>query len=244
MLEVKSVDAGYGDTQVLFGMSMEVRRGEVVAIVGSNGVGKTTLMRTIAGLVKPARGSILLDGVALSGQPSDAIVERGVVLVPEGRRLFQRMNVRRNLELGAYSKRARPHLAERLAYVHRLFPILEERALQLGGTLSGGQQQMCAIARCLVAMPDVLMLDEVSLGLAPITVDIVYDAIRAIRDSGVTLVIVEQNVGRALALADRAYVIQHGHAVLSGTGRELSQNPEVQNIYLGLGSQTQQETTA
>lgn len=243
MLEVKDVDAGYGDTQVLFGMSMAVQRGEVVAIVGSNGVGKTTLMRTIAGLVQPTRGSIVLEGVEIGGQPCSEIVERGVVLVPEGRRLFQRMNVRRNLEMGAYSKRARPHLAERMAYVHGLFPILQERALQLGGTLSGGQQQMCAIARGLVAMPDLLLLDEVSLGLAPIAVDVVYDAIRAIRDTGVTLVIVEQNVGRALALADRAYVIQHGHAALSGTGSELSQNPEVQSIYLGLGSQKQQETS-
>ncbi len=243
MLEVRDVDAGYGDTQVLFGMNMEVRRGEVVAIVGSNGVGKTTLLRTVSGLLKPSRGSIRFDGAEIGGKPTDAIVERGVVLVPEGRRLFPRMSVRRNLELGAYSRRARPHLAERLAYVHRLFPILEERALQLGGTLSGGQQQMCAIARGLVAMPEVLMLDEVSLGLAPIAVDVVYDAIRAIRDTGVTLIIVEQNVARALALADRAYVIQHGHAALSGTGRELSQNPEVQSIYLGLGSR-RTETTA
>ncbi|WPB55411.1 ABC transporter ATP-binding protein [Xylophilus sp. GOD-11R] len=239
MLEIRDLDAGYGDTQVLFGMNMQVRRGEVVAIVGSNGVGKTTLLRTIAGLLRPTRGSVRFDGADIGGQPTAAIVERGVVLVPEGRRLFQRMTVRRNLELGAYSKRARPHLAERLDYVHRLFPILQERALQLGGTLSGGQQQMCAIARGLVAMPELLMLDEVSLGLAPIAVDKVYDAIRAIRDTGVTLLIVEQNVGRALALADRAYVIQHGHAALSGTGAELSQNPEVQRIYLGLDHQTE-----
>jgi branched-chain amino acid transport system ATP-binding protein len=241
MLEVVDVDAGYGDTQVLFGMNMEVRRGEVVAIVGSNGVGKTTLLRTIAGLIQPSSGRITFDGKALSGEPSDAIVDRGVILVPEGRRLFARMSVRRNLELGAYSKRARRHLPDRLAYVHKLFPILEERAQQLGGTLSGGQQQMCAIARGLIAMPEVLMLDEVSLGLAPVMVDRVYDAIRAIRDTGVTLVIVEQNVSRALSLADRAYVIQHGHSVLSGSGRDLSQNPEVQRIYLGLGSDRRQK---
>lgn len=241
MLNVIDVDAGYGDTQVLFGMNMEVRRGEVVAIVGSNGVGKTTLLRTIAGLIQPSSGRITFDGKDLSGEPSDVIVDRGVIMVPEGRRLFPRMSVRRNLELGAYSKRARRHLPDRLAYVHKLFPILEERAQQLGGTLSGGQQQMCAIARGLIAMPEVLMLDEVSLGLAPVMVDRVYDAIRAIRDTGVTLVIVEQNVSRALSLADRAYVIQHGHSVLSGSGRDLSQNPEVQRIYLGLGSDRRQK---
>jgi branched-chain amino acid transport system ATP-binding protein len=241
MLNVIDVDAGYGDTQVLFGMNMEVRRGEVVAIVGSNGVGKTTLLRTIAGLIQPSSGRITFDGKDLSGEPSDEIVDRGVIMVPEGRRLFPRMSVRRNLELGAYSKRARRHLPDRLAYVHKLFPILEERAQQLGGTLSGGQQQMCAIARGLIAMPEVLMLDEVSLGLAPVMVDRVYDAIRAIRDTGVTLVIVEQNVSRALSLADRAYVIQHGHSVLSGSGRDLSQNPEVQRIYLGLGSDRRQK---
>ena len=239
MLEIRDLDAGYGDTQVLFGMNMQVQRGEVVAIVGSNGVGKTTLLRTIAGLLQPMRGSIRFNGAELGSQPTKAIVEHGVVLVPEGRRLFPRMTVQRNLELGAYSRRARPHLGARLEFVHQLFPILQERALQLGGTLSGGQQQMCAIARGLVAMPELLMLDEVSLGLAPIAVDRVYDAIRSIRDSGVTLLIVEQNVSRALALADRAYVLQHGHAALSGTGRELSQNPEVQRIYLGLNHKTE-----
>lgn len=239
MLEVKNLYAGYGDTQVLFDMNMQVQRGEVVAIVGSNGVGKTTLLRTISGLLKPTQGSIRFDGVDIGSEPTNAIVERGVVMVPEGRRLFQRMTVQRNLELGAYSSRARPHLAKNLEYVQRLFPILKERSQQLAGTMSGGQQQMCAIARGLIAMPEILMLDEVSLGLAPIAVDVVYDAIRAIRDTGVTLVIVEQNVSRALSIADRAYVIQHGHVVLSGTGRALSQNPEVQRIYLGLGSTTE-----
>lgn len=235
MLEVQGLRAGYGDTQVLFGVDLKVEAGEVVAIVGSNGVGKTTLLRTISGLIQPTEGHIRLNGVELAGRPCDEIVERGVVLVPEGRRLFPRLSVQRNLELGAYSRRARPHLAERLAQVHRLFPVLKERASQLGGTLSGGQQQMCAIARGLVGVPEVLMLDEVSLGLAPVAVSRVYEAIRAIRDTGVTLLLVEQNVGHALAVADRAYVIQQGRVVLSGTGRELSHNPEVQSVYLGLG---------
>jgi branched-chain amino acid transport system ATP-binding protein len=243
MLEVRNVHAGYGQTQVLFGIDLQVRRGEVVAIIGSNGVGKTTLLGTIAGLVKPTEGEVAFEGRVLSGRSSDAIVEEGVILVPEGRRLFQRMSVQRNLELGAYSRRARPHLASRLAYVQTLFPVLAERAEQLGGTLSGGQQQMCAIARGLVAMPEVLMLDEVSLGLAPVAVSRVYEAIRAIRDAGTTLLIVEQNVSHALSIADRAYVIQNGRVVLEGTGRELSRNPEVQRIYLGLGHIKNQETT-
>jgi branched-chain amino acid transport system ATP-binding protein len=235
MLDVQGLRAGYGDTQVLFGVDLQVKPGEVVAIVGSNGVGKTTLLRTIAGLIRPSAGRVLLHGDDLAGRRCDEIVERGVILVPEGRRLFPRLSVQRNLELGAYSHRARPHLAERLAQVHGLFPVLKERAHQLGGTLSGGQQQMCAIARGLIGGPEVLMLDEVSLGLAPVAVTRVYDAIRAIRDSGVTLLLVEQNVSHALSVADRAYVIQHGRVVLSGTGRELSRNPEVQSVYLGLG---------
>lgn len=236
MLEVQGLRAGYGDTQVLFGVDLEVQAGEVVAIVGSNGVGKTTLLRAIAGLVTPTAGRVCLNGQDLVGRRCDEIVEDGVILVPEGRRLFPRLSVRRNLELGAYSRRARPHLAERLAQAHQLFPVLQERAQQLGGTLSGGQQQMCAIARGLIGVPEVLMLDEVSLGLAPVAVGRVYDAIRAIRDTGVTLLIVEQNVGHALSIADRAYVIQHGRVVLSGTGQDLSRNPEVQSIYLGLGT--------
>ncbi|WP_342641754.1 ABC transporter ATP-binding protein [Rhodoligotrophos ferricapiens] len=237
MLSIRDLTAGYGDTQVLFGTTLDVRPGEVTAIIGSNGVGKTTLLRTISGLIKPTGGSITHNGVEIGGRPSDDIVERGIVLVPEGRRLFPRMSVRRNLELGAYSKRARKHLAERLQYVFDLFPILKEREQQLGGTLSGGQQQMCAIARGLVAMPEVLMLDEVSLGLAPVAIARVYEAIKAIRDTGVTLLIVEQNISQALSVADRAYVIQHGRVAMSGTGRELAQNADVKRVYLGLAPQ-------
>src|SRR5690606_35519497 len=182
------------------------------------------------------QGSIRLKGEELAGRQAHEMVEKGLIMVPEGRRLFPRMSVRRNLEIGAYSKRARPHLAERLEYVYRLFPILKERSEQLGGTLSGGQQQMCAIARGLVATPEVLMLDEVSLSLAPAMISRVYDAIRAIGDLGVTLLIVEQNVNQALPVADRAYVIQPGRVALSGTGKELQGNEEVRRIYLGLSS--------
>lgn len=236
MLEVSNLHAAYGDAQVLFGVDLKVEPGEIVAIVGSNGAGKTTLLRSIAGALKPTSGSIRLKGEEVAGKPAHELVEHGLIMVPEGRRLFPRMSVQRNLEIGAYSKRARPHLAERLEYVYKLFPILKERSEQLGGTLSGGQQQMCAIARGLVATPEVLMLDEVSLGLAPVMISRVYDAIRAIGDLGVTLLLVEQNVNQALSVADRAYVIQHGRVALSGTGRELQGNEEVRRIYLGLSS--------
>ncbi|MBE0695232.1 MAG: ABC transporter ATP-binding protein [Aquamicrobium sp.] len=236
MLEVTDLHAGYGDAQVLFGIDLKLEPGEIVAIVGSNGAGKTTLLRAISGAIRPTQGSIRLKGEELAGRQAHEMVEKGLIMVPEGRRLFPRMSVRRNLEIGAYSKRARPHLAERLEYVYRLFPILKERSEQLGGTLSGGQQQMCAIARGLVATPEVLMLDEVSLGLAPVMISRVYDAIRAIGDLGVTLLLVEQNVNQALSVADRAYVIQHGRVALSGTGKELQGNEEVRRIYLGLSS--------
>ena len=234
MLEVNDLHAGYGDAQVLFGIDLKLEPGEIVAIVGSNGAGKTTLLRAISGTIRPTQGSVRLKGEELVGTPAHEMVEKGLIMVPEGRRLFPRMSVKRNLEIGAYSKRARPHLAERLEYVYRLFPILKERSEQLGGTLSGGQQQMCAIARGLVATPEVLMLDEVSLGLAPVMISRVYDAIRAIGDLGVTLLLVEQNVNQALSVADRAYVIQHGRVALSGTGKELHGNEDVRRIYLGL----------
>ena len=236
MLEVTDLHAGYGDAQVLFGIDLRLEPGEIVAIVGSNGAGKTTLLRAISGAIRPTQGSVRLKGEELAGRQAHEMVEKGLIMVPEGRRLFPRMSVRRNLEIGAYSKRARPHLAERLEYVYGLFPILKERSEQLGGTLSGGQQQMCAIARGLVATPEVLMLDEVSLGLAPVMISRVYDAIRAIGDLGVTLLLVEQNVNQALSVADRAYVIQHGRVALSGTGKELQGNEEVRRIYLGLSS--------
>ena len=234
MISVRDLHAGYGDTEVLQGIDLEVNSGEVVAIIGANGVGKTTLLRTISGLLTPTRGSIYFKGESIAGIGAHRVVERGIVMVPEGLRLFARMTVRRNLELGAYVDRARPRLKQSLAEVFDLFPILNERERQLGGTLSGGQQQMCAIGRGLMAVPDLLMLDEVSLGLAPIAVKHVYEAVRAIRDRGLTLVIVEQNVGQALRVADRAYVIQGGRVVLSGTGRELTNNEDVRRAYLGL----------
>ena len=234
MLEIRNLHAGYGDTEVLQGIDLDVRKGEVIAIVGANGVGKTTLLRTISGLLAPTAGSIHFEGASIGGIGAHRIVESGVVMVPEGRRLFPRMSVRRNLEIGAYAGRARSRMAESLREIHAIFPILEERASQLGGTLSGGQQQMCAIGRGLMAMPALLMLDEVSLGLAPVAVKRVYAAVQAIKDRGITLIIVEQNVSQALRVADRAYVIQGGRVALSGTGRELINNNDVKRVYLGL----------
>lgn len=236
MLEVRNLHAGYGDAEVLFGIDMDVKPGEVVAIVGSNGAGKTTLLRAVSGAIRPTQGSIRLNGTELAGRPTHHQVESGLIMVPEGRRLFPRLTVQRNLEIGAYSARARPNLAQSLEQVYELFPILKERSQQLAGTLSGGQQQMCAIARGLISTPQVLMLDEVSLGLAPVMISRVYDAIRAIRDRGVTLVLVEQNVNQVLSVADRAYVIQHGRVALSGSGRELQGNEDVRRVYLGLSS--------
>lgn len=236
LLEIRDLHAGYGDAEVLFGIDLSVDRGEVVAVVGSNGAGKTTLLRTLSGIVTPTSGQVLFMDQDVSGLQPHHLVEKGIVMVPEGRRLFPRLSVRRNLEIAAYSKRARPKLAESIRDAHTLFPILKERSDQLAGTLSGGQQQMVALARGLVANPEILLVDEVSLGLAPVMVSRVYDAIRAIRDTGMTIVLVEQNVSHALSIADRAYVVRQGRVALSGTGKELQSNEEVRDAYLGLGS--------
>ena len=244
MLSVRNLHAGYGDTEVLQGIDLDVEAGEVVAIVGANGVGKTTLLRAISGLLTPTAGSIVFKGEPIAGIGAHRVVERGVVMVPEGRRLFPRMNVRRNLEIGAYAERARSQMKESLREIFELFPILEEREAQLAGTLSGGEQQMCAIGRGLIALPDLLMLDEVSLGLAPIAIKRVYEAVQKIKGRGITLVIVEQNVAQALRVADRAYVIQNGRVALKGTGKELTNNEEVRRAYLGLGLHKQEEAAS
>ncbi len=244
MLSVRNLHAGYGDTEVLQGIDLDVKAGEVVAIVGANGVGKTTLLRTISGLLAPTAGTVEFKGQAIGGIGAHNIVERGLVMMPEGRRLIPRMNVRLNLEIGAYADRARSRMAESLREVFDLFPILREREAQLAGTLSGGQQQMCAIARGLIALPELLMLDEVSLGLAPIAIKRVYEAVRKIKGNGLTLIIVEQNVAQALRVADRAYVIQNGRVALEGTGKELTNNEEVRRAYLGLSPHRQEEAAS
>jgi len=241
MLSVRDLHAGYGDSEVLHGVDLDVRKGEVIAIVGANGVGKTTLLRTLSGLIAPTAGAVTFNGQEIGGLPAHRVVDSGLVMVPEGRRLFPRMNVRRNLEIGAYTARARTRIDDNLRAIHDLFPFLKEREAQLAGTLSGGQQQMCAIGRGLMAMPDLLLLDEVSLGLAPIAVKRVYEALGRIRRTGLTLVIVEQNVSQALRAADRAYVIAGGRVVISGTGQELVNNEDVRRAYLGIGLHEKEE---
>jgi len=243
MLSVRGLHAGYGDSEVLHGVDLDVGKGEVVAIVGANGVGKTTLLRTLAGLIAPTAGTVTFNRQEVVGLPAHRVVDSGLVMVPEGRRVFPRMNVRRNLEIGAYTARARARMGDNLQAIHDLFPFLKEREAQLAGTLSGGQQQMCAIGRGLMAMPDLLLLDEVSLGLAPIAVKRVYEALGRIRRTGLTLVIVEQNVTQALRAADRAYVIAGGRVVISGTGQELINNEDVRRAYLGIGLHEKEEAS-
>lgn len=234
LLEVQGVHTSYGDTEVLFGVDMHVDEGEVVAIVGSNGAGKTTLMRTIAKLMPASRGDLSFGGKSLAPLATHEAVEQGLVYVPEGRRLFPRLSVRTNLELGAYSPRARDQRDATLETIFQLFPVLKQRESQLAGTLSGGEQQMCAIGRGLMSKPRLLMVDEVSLGLAPVIVSKVYEAIAQIRQLGTTVLLVEQNVRQAIKAADRGYVIKHGRVVLSGSSDELMGNPEVRKAYLGM----------
>ncbi|MDR5694032.1 MAG: ABC transporter ATP-binding protein [Armatimonadota bacterium] len=234
MLEVENIHVFYGEAQALSDVSFHVGEGEIVTLVGSNGAGKTTVLNTISGLLTPRSGSIRLNGVRLDRLPAHRIVELGVVQIPEGRRLWPNMTVLENLELGAYIRQARAARKESLRWVFQLFPRLEERKYQLAGTLSGGEQQMLAIARGLLARPKLLMLDEPSLGLAPFLVREVFETIQEINRQGVTILLVEQNVHLALGIARRGYVLETGRIVLSGSGRELLENPHVQKAYLGL----------
>ncbi len=233
MLELRGVQAAYGDAQVLWGVDWHAAAGEVVAVVGPNGAGKTTTLRVVAGLLKPLRGEVWWDGVRIDGMPADAVVERSVSLVPEGRRLFSHMTVLENLLLGGYAARARPARRKTLEEVFRLFPILEERAGQLAGTLSGGQQQMLAIARALMSRPRLLLLDEPSLGLAPRVVQQVYEVVSRIAREGVTVVVVEQNVHPVLQYAARGYLMAQGRVVAEGPADVLLQTELVRRSYVG-----------
>ncbi|HET7876390.1 MAG TPA: ABC transporter ATP-binding protein [Methylomirabilota bacterium] len=233
MLALEGVDVYYGDFRAVSGVSLRVGAGEIVTLVGANGSGKTTTLRAISGLLRPRAGRILFDGARVDGLEADQIVERGVVQVPEGRKLFPTLTVRENLLLGAYARRARPHRALTLDHVVSLFPILAERAEQSAGTLSGGEQQMLAIARALMARPRVLMLDEPSFGLAPKIVQEVFRVIRDIHAQGVTVLLVEQNVRQALLTSQRGYVLENGRVVLEGTGRELLESEATRKAYLG-----------
>jgi branched-chain amino acid transport system ATP-binding protein len=233
LLKLDGVEAGYGDLIAIAGVSLEVRPGEAVALIGANGAGKTTTLRAISGLLPVRAGRIELEGERLNGLGSAQIVARGIAHVPEGRQLFPTMTVRDNLELGCRAA-ARPRRAEALDLVFALFPRLRERERQLAGTLSGGEQQMCAIGRGLMARPRLLLLDEPSLGLAPVMVRLIFETLQRVNDAGTTIMLVEQNVPRALQLSHRGYVLENGRMVLEGTRASLLASPHVKQAYLGL----------
>ena len=234
LLELRDVEVAYGDLPALRGVSVSVEAGETLSVVGANGAGKTTMLRAISGLLPPRAGQILLDGVRLDRLPSHAIVERGVVQVPEGRTIFPSLTVLENLELGSYVSAAKARRRDGLEQVFGLFPRLQERRGQAAGTMSGGEQQMLAIGRALMARPRVLMLDEPSLGLAPIVVKEIFRVIGEINRLGTTVLLVEQNTRQALALSRRGYVLENGRVVLEGSGAELLGNAHVKRAYLGM----------
>ncbi len=237
MLEATDLDVFYGDLQALWRTTVRVDTGEIVALLGPNGAGKTTLLRTMVGLLRPASGAVMFDGRALHREPAHRIVALGVSLVPEGRRLFAGMTALENLDLGAFTPKARQQREQTLRWVYEIFPVLAERRHQLAGTFSGGEQQMLAIGRALMACPKVLLLDEPSLGLAPLVARRILDVIRHINaDLGVSVLLVEQNVRAALTLAHRAYLVEGGRIVGHGTGQDLLADERVQSAYLGLQS--------
>lgn len=234
MLEVRDIDVYYGDSQALHGVSLSVDKGEVVTLVGSNGAGKTTTLRAIAGTLPIARGELIFEGDSLRKVPAHQRPGLGIALVPEGRDLWPQLTVLENLQLGAFSREARKQLAETLAWVFELFPRLQERVKQLAGSMSGGEQQMVAIARALMSRPRLLMMDEPSLGLAPVVVSQVFATIRRLHGEGLTILLVEQNLKKALEVADRGYVVETGTISLRGTSAELLENPDVRAAYLGI----------
>jgi len=234
MLRVEKVSAGYGSLRVLWDVSFQVEEGEIVTLIGSNGAGKSTTIKVITGLLRPTSGRVLFDGRDVTHLPPEERVRRGIALVPEGREIFPKMTVLDNLLLGAYTLSNRGEIEERLERVYGIFPRLEERERQLAGTLSGGEQQMLAIARALMAKPRLLILDEPSLGLAPIVVIKVFEIIERLNREGVTILLSAQNVYRALEIASRAYVLESGRITLAGKGRELLANQYVKEAYLGI----------
>jgi branched-chain amino acid transport system ATP-binding protein len=234
MLALTDVDASYGAFQALFGVSMQVNAGEAVAVIGANGAGKTTLLRVISGMLPASRGEMTMQGVSLRAIAPHRIVETGIAHVPESRRLFPRLSVESNLKMGAFIPAAREKFAERLDYVYELFPRLRERRRQLAGTMSGGEQQMCAIARALMSGPKLILLDEPSMGLAPVVVAQVFELVRRIRADGFTVLIVEQNVNQVLKVVDRAYLIEVGRIKTSGPARELLASDEIRHAYMGI----------
>jgi branched-chain amino acid transport system ATP-binding protein len=233
-LEVDHIDVFYGDVQVIFDLSLHIEEGEVVSIIGGNGAGKSTLLRTISGLMNPRTGTIAFQGVPIQTAPPEDIVKEGIVHVPEGRRLFTLMTVKDNLIVGAYNERADHQKDETLKDVYELLPRLQEREAQTAITLSGGEQQMVAIGRGLMARPRLLMLDEPSLGLAPILIKDIFETVRKIADKGTTVLLVEQDVKHSLSLSDRGYVLEHGRIAMEGAADSLLNDPHVKTAYLGL----------
>lgn len=232
MLKLENIVAGYGHITALKDVSLEVPQGSVVSLIGANGAGKTTTMKTIMGLVKPTSGRVIFEGQDITGRQTHQIVHGGISLVPEGRQILQDMSVYENLEMGAYIRKDK-EIEEDIKKVFKRFPILDERSYQLGGTLSGGQQQMLAIGRALMARPKLLLLDEPSMGLAPLVVNEIFETIKEISAEGTTVLLVEQNVRQALKIADYAYVLETGKMVLSGPADEVHHNPRVMEAYLG-----------
>ncbi len=234
LLEIQNINTSYGDVQIIFDLSLKVNQGEVVSIIGGNGAGKSTLLRTLSGLIPTTDGTILFQGEAIENEPPEKIVTRGVIHVPEGRRLFPLMSVKDNLLVGAFNKRARQETEQTLEYVYSLLPRLAERQDQLAMTLSGGEQQMVAIGRGLMAKPQLLMLDEPSLGLAPLLIKDIFETVRKIADQGMTVLMVEQDVRHSLSLSDRGYVLEHGKVVMEGQADSLIDDPHIRAAYLGM----------
>ena len=234
MLKVNEIEVYYGDLQTLRGVSISVEPGEVVSVIGSNGAGKSSLLKTISGMLRPRRGSISLNGIDISHAPSARIVEQGISHVPEGRQIFPTMTVLENLEMGAQFPRTRKAQQETMQQVFGYFPRLKERLNQKAGTLSGGEQQMLAMGRGLMSLPTLMMLDEPSLGLAPVLVSTIFEIIEKINQQGTSILLIEQNVFHSLKISDRGYVLENGQVALSGSGKELLENPHIRKTYLGL----------
>jgi branched-chain amino acid transport system ATP-binding protein len=234
VFEVRNIEVFYGDVQVIWDVSFEVKQGEVVALIGANGAGKSTTLKTVSGLLRPRKGEVFFNGTPLTAVEPYKRIAMGMALCPEARRLFTEMTVEENLDMGSLKGKARQKREETKDMVFRLFPILRERRKQLAGTLSGGEQQMVAIGRGLMSLPKLMMFDEPSLGLAPILVREIFDVIEKIRDEGTTVLIVEQNVKQTLEIADRAYVLENGRVVMQGTGKDLLNDPHVRTAYLGV----------
>jgi branched-chain amino acid transport system ATP-binding protein len=233
ILKVENLHTFYGQIEALKGISLEVNEGEIVTLIGANGAGKSTTLKTLSGQIAPAQGTIEFLGESIAGMPAHKVTQKGIIQVPEGRRIFPRMTVEENLEMGAFLRSDKAGIAESMETVYTLFPRLRERRMQKGGTLSGGEQQMLATGRGMMATPKLLMLDEPSMGLAPVVVEMIFETIRKLNDQGITILLVEQNAAMALSIAARGYVLETGSVALEGAGKELLTNEQVRKTYLG-----------